>query len=146
MGEAKRRKQRHASYGQIHQIRTGQDLEYHTGKLFNYFSKQCYENIEATNANLDEVNQRLADSVQKQLSLYKSSDRQLLATSLIGMYTEAARDYLEVLSEQNNQDNAEKQVMVLGMFLECLIKALKPWLNEEQQREFEELLAQRKTK
>jgi hypothetical protein len=39
--------------------------------------------LEATNANLDEVTVRLADRMQEQLSCYKAADRQVLATGLI---------------------------------------------------------------
>lgn len=139
MGEAKRRKQRDVSYGQVYQISTTEELHRHVRKLFQDFSKKWYENIEATNVNLDEVNQRLADRMQKQLSCYKASDRQVLATALIGRYTAAGEDYLEMVLKQ---DDAEDQVTTLRMFMECLIKVLKPWLDEDQKREFNKILAQ----
>lgn len=137
MGDAKRRKQRDVSYGQVHQISTTQELHRHLEKLFKDFSKKLQENLEATNGNFDEVTQRLANWIQKQFSCYKASDRQLLATALISMYTEAGNDYLETLFTQND---TKDQAMVLRMFMECLIKVLKPWLSEEQQQEVDKFL------
>jgi hypothetical protein len=140
MGDAKRRKQRDVSYGQIYQIRTTEDFQRHLDKLFKNFYLKWEEAMHATNNNLDEVNQRLADRMQEQFSCYKVSDRQLFATALLRMYIEAGTDYLDTLFKP---DKLEDQAMVLKMFIECLIKVLKPWLSEDQQREIDEFFAER---
>jgi hypothetical protein len=139
MGEAKRRKQRDVSYGQFYQVRTTEDIERHVEKLSKDFSKKWHENLEATNGNLDEVTARLADRMQKELSCYKAADRQVLTTGLINMYAGEGEDYLEMVLKQ---DDAEDQAIVLIMFMECLLKVLKPWLDENQKREVNNLLAQ----
>lgn len=142
MGEAKRRKQLDANYGKVHQIRTTQEFGNHIIKLFESLSEKWYEYIEATNFDLDEVIQKLTNTTEQQFSSYKASDQQLLATALIRLYSEAGNDYLKMLSKQDDKDDAVDQATVYGLFIECLIKVLKPWLNEDQQREAEKLLEQ----
>jgi hypothetical protein len=132
MGEAKRRKQLDANYGKVvHQIRTTQDFDKHLIRLFRSFSEEWYEYVEGTNFDLDEVIQKLTNSIEKKFSFYKSSDQQLLATALIHLYSETANDYLEILSKQ---DDAVDKTTVHKLFVDCLIKILKPWLNEHQQQ------------
>jgi hypothetical protein len=55
------------------------------------------------------------------------------------MYAGEGEDYLEMVLKQ---DDAEDQAIVLIMFMECLLKVLKPWLDENQKREVNNLLAQ----
>jgi hypothetical protein len=142
MGEAKRRKQLDVNYGKIYQIRTNQEFENHLIKLYEIVSEKWYEYIEGNHFDLDEVVQKLTSSIEKQFSSYKASDQQLLATALMHLHLEAGDDYLKSLFKQKNENDAVDQVTVYELFIKCLIKVLKPWLNEEQQRESDKLLEQ----
>ena len=142
MGEAKRRKQLDVNYGKIYQIRTTQEFENHLIKLFENLSEKWYEHIEGDHFDLDEVMQNFTNSTEQHFSSYKASDQQLLATALMHEHLEAGKDYFKMLSKQRNEENAVDGISIYGLFIECLIKVLKPWLNEDHQQEVDKLLKQ----
>lgn len=99
MGEAKRRKQLDATYGNVPRL-TSRDLQQkHVNLIVDELSQKFATEIEQIAAAESIINsyefdkQLISDWLHSKLELYRQSDRTLLASSIMTIYAEIAMKY-----------------------------------------------------
>ncbi|HEY9903559.1 MAG TPA: hypothetical protein V6D43_14240 [Candidatus Sericytochromatia bacterium] len=129
MGEAKRRKQRDASYGKSYDITSPRSLAHHLRKLF-LEADQVWGDELGIHYDLEQADNKLAEWMQQQMSCFKAQDRLIMATALVTQYLDAGVQYTQHLSERYPQDLEEHRAG-WGRMFQAIAKSLEPWLPED---------------
>lgn len=138
MGEAKRRKQLDASYGQGRDISNSQSFARHVGKLF-FEADEIWTRDLRAHGDFKQADKTLTDWMQQQLSCFKAQDRPNVATALINLYLEAGARYMNDLSQHQVPD-LDDHHLAWGRMFHAIAKASEPWLPEEIKQELDTFL------
>lgn len=121
MGEAKRRKQFDPSYGKLPLLTTVKQREKYFSQLldelFSRFDPQIKQLAEADYLieDYDRIKTELATWLNSKLSSYRTSDRSIMATSLVSFWAEMISEY-----------------QTSPLLLKCMSEVLLPFLPPEQ--------------